>query len=276
MGELLPSCLPVACPTGPPQIEFGSWNYSSASSDGDGIGGLVDKDTIFYTGAEILYWCDEGYYLAGDPRRRCFGSAGWLPSTPPICRRLGVARSASLLSSINLMPEQGVVTCPPLENPEHGTILIDGFTPNQTASYECDTGFQMQGPSQLVCSVDGKWIVLLDVDAASADGNRNDTFKPVELSSSSSIGGVERSDSEETATTVFLCEPVFCADPPAPVNGSVRFTSLSFGSKAIFSCDKGFVLNGSQVLISLVMQLFAIPSVFKLGTLVLLLSFYFY
>jgi CUB/sushi domain-containing protein len=146
--------------------------------------------------------------------------------------------------------EQGAsVTCPPLENPEHGTILIDGFTPNQTASYECDTGFQMQGPSQLLCNSDGKWIVIvdMDVDASTAEGS-NETFKPVELSSSSTVGTEQQSDSEVTTpTAAFLCEPVFCTDPQPPVNGSVRFTSLSFGSKAIFSCDKGFVLNGSQV-----------------------------
>ena len=238
-----PQCLPMPCPTGPGEIEFGSWNYTSAGSAGSPEGG--DNETIFFTGAEVMYWCDDGYYLAGDPRRRCSGSAGWMPSSLPVCR-LGVARrsdnSAVLLSSSLSSTLSSVTTCPPLENPEHGSILIDGFTVNETATYECDTGFQpaAQSPSQLICNADGNWTFIVDAADESVSVSSND-------SSHSSVPINEQGQVEETTPPLFRCEPVFCGDPQAPINGSVRFTSLSFGSKAIFSCDKGFVLNGSQV-----------------------------
>ena len=85
-------CLPAEC-NAPEEIEFGSWEYSAGS---------VEKDAIFYTGAEIVYFCHGGYHLEGEGRRRCLGSVGWMPSLPlPTCRKK---------------------VCPSLENPEYGTV----------------------------------------------------------------------------------------------------------------------------------------------------------
>ena len=95
-----PQCLPAECEI-PEEIEFGSWTYS---------GGSVEKDTPLHTGAEIVYFCRNGYHLEGEERRRCVGSAGWMPSLPPpTCRKK---------------------LCSSLENPEHGTVKSTQFYSN--------------------------------------------------------------------------------------------------------------------------------------------------
>lgn len=97
----IPQCLPIEC-SAPEEIEFGSWTYS---------GGTVEEDTLFYTGAEIVYFCHSGYHLEGEERRRCLGTAGWIPLLPlPTCRKKA---------------------CSSLENPEHGTVktICNQFIP---------------------------------------------------------------------------------------------------------------------------------------------------
>lgn len=176
-----PQCLPIDCPA-PEAVENGRWIYSASD---------IDDSTVFYTGAEITYSCDQGYRLEGPAKRHCLGPIGWLPKDPPpFCRVLPPG-----------------TYCPPLENPVHGSVVVEGFEPTQTASFECDTGFQPNtDTTQLICSSEGQWEPELE----------------------------------------FRCEEVTCQEPQAPLNGSVRFTSVSFGSKVIFQCDLGFTLTGAQ------------------------------
>ncbi|KZS17024.1 putative Sushi [Daphnia magna] len=196
MGTV-PECLPEQCPS-PDSIDNGSWVYTSAV-EGETVN--YDDQTVFYTGAEVLYSCRNGYVLEGGSRRRCAGLVGWLPQGLPSCHNQGS------LSGI---------TCPALDNPDHGTIVVESFEPGKLAHFECDTGFQASatgGPADLVCNSDGTW---------SVNNAESDVRQP------------------------FRCEEVNCGEPEEPVNGSVTFTSTNFGSKALFRCDQGFVLSGSQ------------------------------
>ena len=149
----------------------------------------------------MIYSCNEGFLLEGGSRRRCAGTVGWLPQGSPKCRDM------ALLSGIK---------CQALDNPDHGTIVVEGFETGQLAHYECDTGFAASatsGPANLICNSDGTWSV---------------------------------SDAETDSKEPFRCEEVICSEPENPINGSVTFTSTNFGSKALFRCDQGFVLSGSQ------------------------------
>ena len=172
-GEI-PLCLPMECPR-PAEIESGSWKYS---------GGEVSDETIYYTGAEIVYSCDEGMQMEGEGRRICDGSSGWTPRTPlPVCRKQH---------------------CASLENPIRGSVTVEGFEPGQLANYECEQGYQISGPSERLCTDQGVW-----------------------------------SDDDP------LCEEIVCQEPTAPSNGGVVYTSLTYGSKLLLQCNKGFVLEGA-------------------------------
>ncbi len=75
----------------------------------------------------MVYSCNEGFLLEGGTRQRCAGTVGWMPQGLPKCRTL-----ASISG----------ITCPALDNSDHGTIVVEGFETGQLVTYECDTGFQ--------------------------------------------------------------------------------------------------------------------------------------
>lgn len=190
LGDI-PQCIPMEC-SSPPQIEFGWWVFTSSND-----GGELDDRTIFGTGTEVTYSCQDGYLLEGEQVLRCLGSVGWLPMKSPVCRK-----------------KTSHFTCPPLSNPPQGVILVEGFEPGQTAILECNKGFQPnRGSGKLICNSDGTW---------------------------SSTHAAE--DLKEHLS----CIEIVCKVPETPMSGSASYSSLNFGSKAIFQCDSGFILIGSQ------------------------------
>ena len=47
--------------------------------------------------------------------------------------------------------------CADLSDPENGTVTVVGTAPSSTATYECDSGFQLEGSVVLTCGDDGEW-----------------------------------------------------------------------------------------------------------------------
>ena len=47
--------------------------------------------------------------------------------------------------------------CVDLSDPENGTVNVVGTAPSSTATYECDSGFQLEGSVVLTCGTDGEW-----------------------------------------------------------------------------------------------------------------------
>ena len=181
-GEV-PQCLPMDCPV-PAQVESGSWTLlTTAAQDPPDAG----EPLVFYTGSEILYSCQSGFQMTGSALLTCHGpDDGWLPEAPTCT----AASSAA---------------CPAVENPSHGTVVVDGFQSGDSATFECDTGFQLDGPDVITCTDDLVW----DPDGSSS------------------------------------CVEIMCPEPESPDNGTVIFTSTTFGSKAVFQCDQGFMLNAT-------------------------------
>ena len=50
------------------------------------------------------------------------------------------------------------VSCPHLERPDNGDVSYTSRTVCQSvASFSCDSGYQISGPSLLTCRADGTW-----------------------------------------------------------------------------------------------------------------------
>ena len=47
--------------------------------------------------------------------------------------------------------------CPNLENPANGAVMMNGVSPEDTANYSCDTGFDLVGAATLTCRDGGMW-----------------------------------------------------------------------------------------------------------------------
>ena len=47
--------------------------------------------------------------------------------------------------------------CPELTNPANGSVLTHDNTQDSTATYTCNTGYQLTGNSTRTCQFDGTW-----------------------------------------------------------------------------------------------------------------------
>ena len=47
--------------------------------------------------------------------------------------------------------------CGNLSDPENGTVTVMGTAPGSMATYECDSGFQLEESVVLTCGDDGEW-----------------------------------------------------------------------------------------------------------------------
>ena len=51
------------------------------------------------------------------------------------------------------------VICPDLDNPVNGTVMVNGTSPGDTATYFCNMGFELEGADTVTCRDDGTWSV---------------------------------------------------------------------------------------------------------------------
>ena len=49
------------------------------------------------------------------------------------------------------------ITCPNLENPANGAVMVNGMNPGDTAPYTCISGYELVGADTLTCGSDGMW-----------------------------------------------------------------------------------------------------------------------
>ena len=52
---------------------------------------------------------------------------------------------------------QIAVNCRDLNDPPNGQVVQSGFTPAQSATYMCNSGYQMVGNKFRVCQNNGQW-----------------------------------------------------------------------------------------------------------------------
>ncbi len=83
------------------------------------------------TGVEAVYSCNAGFVLNGSATTVCQADGAWLPAAAPTCDQLA---------------------CPPLTAPADGTVSVVG----SVATFACNAGFQLIGPSAMGCEF-GEW-----------------------------------------------------------------------------------------------------------------------
>ena len=50
-----------------------------------------------------------------------------------------------------------IVQCPVLDDPANGEVVVNRMPPGDTATYACDSGFELVGADTLTCGDDGQW-----------------------------------------------------------------------------------------------------------------------
>ena len=110
------------------------------------------------------YVCDEGFNLVGMSERVCQSDSTWSGYDPTcnskyIYQALVIALHSYLLTNCTWLFNTAA-QCPTLTSPMNGSLLISGTGAGiyqETATYSCETGFNLVGMSERVCQSDGTW-----------------------------------------------------------------------------------------------------------------------
>ncbi|XP_052776199.1 sushi, von Willebrand factor type A, EGF and pentraxin domain-containing protein 1-like isoform X1 [Mya arenaria] len=99
-----------------------------------------------------------------------------------------------------------IVECPEFGEVHNGRITSNGQTFGSVVDIQCDEGYHLVGKSSRKCEADGNW---------------GDEYQP-------------------------FCEERQCEEPPPISNGIVLAQSRSVGSEAVFTCNEGYRLHGTE------------------------------
>ncbi|XP_063877551.1 sushi, von Willebrand factor type A, EGF and pentraxin domain-containing protein 1-like isoform X4 [Scylla paramamosain] len=239
-------------------LVYGSWSGEepecravSCGFPGHLINGYVEGRSYKY-GDTIVFTCNPGFMLKGEDRSICQADGKWS----------------------NELPKCDVVMCPDLSAGPHGqvTTRIGEYLPTNKIMFQCEEGYQMDGPSTLVCGGDGEW---------------NGEAPQCQSRTCGEIPSISHGYIEEGWTqvrpgeqVVVRCEPGYklrgdpfitcqedstwslplpkctkpkCPKPPPVENGAVKVrASLSedgtTGQAAVYKCNRGYELVGAKTL----------------------------
>ncbi|XP_061921980.1 sushi, von Willebrand factor type A, EGF and pentraxin domain-containing protein 1 isoform X1 [Entelurus aequoreus] len=222
-----PRCSPVQCPE--PQLEENHLVLKSL----DSASGTVELS------------CEEGFFLEGAQILRCMPSQEW-NDTFPWCKQ---------------------VTCGPPPDVSFGgpSSSSPTFIFNSVVTYKCMDGFTLRKERTVSCLSNGQWSIpypeCIPVECP----------QPVEISNgivdvqglmylSKALYSCKTGYNLVGNSTVLCgekglwiggvpsCRPVECSPPRQTPNGKVVFTKLQFGHSAIYSCQRGYRLQGPETL----------------------------
>jgi len=219
-----PTCSIVTCPplnvTSPLSVSAASITYNS----------------------DATYACEIGYLMSGFNPRTCQADGTW-SGTAPACI---------------------IVSCPTLTEASPLSVNVSSLTYFSVATYLCIIGYSLSGSSTRTCLADGTWsglaptcdIITCPTLSASSpllvnvvSVNFGDVvtyscevkYKINGTSFRTCQSDGTWGDSEPT------CTLITCPNITAPINGHVNFSSgIGVGGKAIFGCNRRFVLSDNR------------------------------
>ncbi|KAM4876293.1 sushi, von Willebrand factor type A, EGF and pentraxin domain-containing protein 1 [Thomomys bottae] len=231
-------------------LETGEWNHLPPYCEAVSCGvpaapenGGIDGSTFTYK-SKVTYRCNKGYTLAGDKESSCLASGSWSHS-PPMCK---------------------LVECSSPESISHGNYILSGLTYLSTASYSCETGYSLQGPSLIECTASGSWDRAPPICHLVFCGEPPTIKDAVITGNNFTFGNTVTYTCKEGYTlagpdTVEClangkwsggnqqCLAVSCDEPPSVEHASPETAHRLFGDIAFYYCADGYSLaDNSQLL----------------------------
>ncbi|RMB94706.1 hypothetical protein DUI87_28819 [Hirundo rustica rustica] len=286
-----PTCLPTDCGL-PPHIDFGdSMKENNAM-----------QLTTFLFGTIILYTCYSGYELLGNPVLACQEDGAWngtapacvsiectLPS-PPENGFLHVTET-TLGSAVRYTCRPGFTLvgsdtrlCLPSRQWSHtapyckaiacnsptqllnGKIRGENYTHGSIVYYECDPGYQLNGPTERRCQENQKWDgsepICIPVSCSPPPVLENGqvtgedyTFQR-HAEYSCNEGFLLDGDRSRVCLAngswsgiTPVCKAVTCPVPLPLPNGRTTGSDFSFNKEVHYHCNDGYSLQGASTLI---------------------------
>jgi CUB/sushi domain-containing protein len=194
-------------------------------------------------GTKAVYTCNKGYKLDGDETRLCLYDGTW-EGKAPTCK---------------------LIRCPYLKAPDYGSVDDGDNRPGTKAVYDCDKGFKLVGDRRRLCLYDGTWkgkaptckrIIILcpklkdprygDVDV---NGKKPGSVAKYSCKKGFKLVGVDWRKCQYNGYWTGeapVCKVIICKRPPKPAYGYVKYKRTYYGSRAYYSCYKGYYLVGKR------------------------------
>ncbi|XP_064387176.1 uncharacterized protein LOC135335578 [Halichondria panicea] len=203
-------------------------------------GGVSTPNLNYLTIA--AYSCDPGYVLTGSAARACLAAGQWsgeAPTCPP-------------------------VDCGSLDAPSNGAVdTSSGTTFMMTATYTCNTGYNIAGSDTRTCEATALWTpdapTCAPVDCGSltvpingqVSTSSGTTFMSTAIytcNTGYTLNGVLTRTCQANGNwdlTVPTCDPIDCGSLDTPSNGAVDTSSgTTFMMTATYTCNTGYTLVG--------------------------------
>lgn len=277
----VPKCKPVSC-NAPENLVMGD----------------MVVDSYMYN-SEVNYKCDIGYKLKGPSSRKCQANSTWsygVPTCQPIVcpviqniphgyvkwssLRYGASATYECLpgykmvgTSVRLCELSGQWSddephCIPREckapkSAQNGWVETEGLKVGSTATYHCNTGYELEGSMTRSCLVNETW--SLDVPSCHIVS----CMPPPEIEHGRIVGnnytygsfiqyfcdyGYQLEGQSKLqclaekmwSDPVPQCLPLPCSRPIPPTHGTIMYRALVVDSTVHFGCKEGYELQGSS------------------------------
>ncbi|OWF34540.1 Sushi, von Willebrand factor type A, EGF and pentraxin domain-containing protein 1 [Mizuhopecten yessoensis] len=204
----------------------------------------VSGDSFLY-GDTLTVECIDGYSINGDTQLSCQGDGSWWSAIAPTC---------------------SIISCGNPGEFENGQIEGSLFDFNHEIVYACGIGYELVGSERRTCQQNGLWsgsvptcrLITCTVPAIWKGSPSSVKVQYVVddiVSYNCDEGYVMVGNTDLVCTsdgswngTLPQCDRITCPQPERIFNGEVMTNGEVYQSRAIFSCDEGFELEGVKVL----------------------------
>ncbi|PKU44337.1 von willebrand factor type egf and pentraxin domain-containing protein 1 [Limosa lapponica baueri] len=194
-------------------------------------------------GSAVQYTCKPGFTLVGSDTRLCLPSRQW-SSTAPYCKAITCNSPAQLMN---------------------GNIRGENYTYGSVVYYECDPGYQLNGPTERRCQENQKWDgsepICIPVSCSPPPVLENGQVTGEEYTFqrrteySCNEGFLLDGDSSRVCLAngswsgiTPVCKPVTCPVPLPLPNGRTSGSDFAFKNEVHYHCNKGYNLQGVSTL----------------------------
>ncbi|OXB54309.1 hypothetical protein ASZ78_008305 [Callipepla squamata] len=225
--------------------EDGAWNGTAPSCVSIECSLLSPPDNGFLhftentPGSMVQYSCKPGFTLVGSDTRLCLQNRQW-SNTAPHCKAVTCSSPAQLMN---------------------GNVRGENYTYGSVVYYECDAGYQLNGPAERRCQENQKWDgsepICIPVSCSPPPVLENGqvageeyTFqKRIEYSCNE--GFVLDGDRSRVCLANMswsgvtpVCKAVACPVPPPLPNGRISGSDFGFRKEVQYHCSEGYNLQG--------------------------------
>nr|XP_046174411.1 sushi, von Willebrand factor type A, EGF and pentraxin domain-containing protein 1-like isoform X1 [Oncorhynchus gorbuscha] len=236
----------------------------------------------YHAGSSVVYQCNPGFYLLGDAKVLCTNSGKWGGNTPACLDVDECALGSDCDEHSSCQNTDGSYACTCIhpysgdgknctepvkcENPgapEFGYKDGINFLMGSEVVFTCEEGYELIGPSHVLCLETGSWNGVFPYCRALSCGRPSVPDNAVMKGTNFTFGSkvtfscvkgfvpgdpydVQCQANLKWSSAPPVCQPVTCGEPPHVDNADFTLKGKTYLSTVIYSCAEGYRLQGSE------------------------------